>query len=368
MRQLNRILIVNPFGIGDVLFTTPFIAALKEKFPAVSISYIGNARTSPFLKNDPRIDKVFSYERDEYVEVYRKSPWQFLFKWKKLVDDIRAEKVDVAFDLSLGSPLGVALAWAGIPERIGYDYKGRGRWLTRKVPLRGYEGRPVAEYYLDLLEEIGAGSREPGAKSSIAATAPCRKTFLCVSQADSDWAAAFLKAHHLEPRKFIVIYPGGGASWGKTAVLKRWPLENHAKLADKIFEKTSLAVILLGDRDEKKLCETVKNAMRHPALNAAGETSVARAAALMQSARFVIANDGGPLHIAVASGVRTISIFGPVDENVYGPFPREDHIIAVKSLPCRPCYRNFRMSDCRHLSCLRQLTVDEVYSTLEEHL
>ena len=158
MTSPTKILIVNPFGIGDALFTTPFIAALKERFPAVSISYIGNARTVPFLRNDPRIDKVFSYERDEYVAVYRKSPWQFLLKWKKLVDDIRAEKFDSAFDLSLGSPLGLALAWAGIPERIGYDYKGRGRWLTRKVPLKGYEGRPVAEYYLDLLRQVVQGS------------------------------------------------------------------------------------------------------------------------------------------------------------------------------------------------------------------
>ena len=201
---MTRILIVNPFGIGDVLFTTPFIAALKERFPAVSISYIGNARTVPFLRNDPRIAKVFSYERDEYVAVYRKSPWQFLLKWKKLVDEIRTEKFDIAFDLSLGSPLGLALAWAGIPERIGYDYKGRGRWLTRKVPFRGYEGRPVAEYYLDLLRhwtlDTGHSSvvaQEHSTSNSLVSSVKCQvslKMSLYASQADSDWAVAFLSA------------------------------------------------------------------------------------------------------------------------------------------------------------------------------
>ncbi len=382
----NRILIVNPFGIGDVLFTTPLIAALKDKFPGVFIGYIGNARTVPFLRNDPRIDKVFCYERDDYVAVYKKSPGSFLFKWRSLVEEIRAEKFEVAFDLSLGSPLGLALAWAGIPERIGFDYKGRGRWLTRKIPLARYEGKHVAVYYLDLLELIAQGAlgtrhsaherkrrTSEGAKCGSPASGECRvasdrrySMSIYVCSSDSDWAEAFIKANRLEAGEFVLIFPGGGASWGQGAALKRWSAENYAKLADKIIEKTSLAVILMGDRNEKELCETVKNVMRSPAINAAGGMSITQAAALIKGARFVVTNDGGPLHVAVACGVRTVSIFGPVDENVYGPFPRAGHLVAVKDLPCRPCYRNFRMSDCQHLSCLRNLTVDEVFNQVKE--
>jgi lipopolysaccharide heptosyltransferase II len=353
---MKNILIVCPFGIGDMLFTTPLIGALKEVCPDGRISYIGNARTSPILRNDPRIDKVFSYERDEFVEVYRRSPLAFACKWFSFVRSIRGEKFDTAFDLSLGSPLGLALKLAGIPERIGYDYKGRGRWLTRKIPFTGFEGRHVAEYYLDLVPQRAADVR-------------ARQMAVFPSAQDQAWAGEFMRAHGLKDRQFLVVYPGGGASWGKASGQKRWPAEGYSKLADKIIEKTMLPIILMGDKNEVDLCERVVSAgSRQNMVNAAGRTSLLEAAALMRRARCVITNDGGPLHVAVAAGARTASVFGPVDPVVYGPFPDKGHAVVTRGMPCQPCYRRFRMTDCCHLSCLKELTVEDVYNQIERLL
>ncbi|MBF0387023.1 MAG: lipopolysaccharide heptosyltransferase II [Candidatus Omnitrophica bacterium] len=347
MFEPRRVLIVNPFGIGDMLFSMPLVGALKASFPSVSISYIGNARTAPILGNDPRLDKVFSYERDEFVAVYKRSPLAFVNKWLNLVRDLRAGGFDTAYDLSLGSPLALALALAGIPRRIGYDFKGRGRWLTHKVPLPGYEGRHAAEYYLALLDQDHRG-----------------KMAIFPSPADQAWAREFMLRYKLSAKEFIVIHPGGGASWGKGAGLKRWPAVNFAKLADKMIEKRACPIILVGDKNEVALCTEVAQAMRQRVVVAAGEMNVLQAAALMQAARLVVANDGGPLHVAVAAGAVTASIFGPVDPKVYGPYPAEGHIVIQKGLACQPCYRNFRMSDCGHQSCLKSLSADEVFNNI----
>jgi lipopolysaccharide heptosyltransferase II len=355
MRQFNRILIVNPFGIGDVLFTTPFIAALKERIPGVSISYVGNARTAPFLRNDPRIDKVFSYERDDFVAVYRRSPWQFILKWKQLVADIRAGQFDLAFDLSLGSPLGLALVLAGVPERVGFNYKGRGRWLTRSFPLQRYEKCHIVDHHFELLRLMGIEA-EPG------------KMRFYLQQKDKEWADNFLEKEHLTTSNIIGMFPGGGASWGAGARFRHWDIAKYAKLADKIIEKASCSLILFGDKTDRDLCEDIAARMSRKPVIVAGWTSLGEAAALMERCRLLVMNDSGAMHVAAALGVRTVVIFGPVDEKVYGPFPVHEQIIVSKPIPCRPCYRNFRMSDCRHLSCLKQLTVDEVYSTLEEFL
>ncbi|HQP10619.1 MAG TPA: hypothetical protein PKV41_04475 [Candidatus Omnitrophota bacterium] len=72
--------------------------------------------------------------------------------------------------------------------------------------------------------------------------------------------------------------------------------------------------------------------------------------------------------MAVAAGTRTVSIFGPVDENVYGPYPRGNHIVIKKELACRPCYRRFRRARCEHISCLNQLTVEEVLERIAKIL
>lgn len=343
-----------------MLFTTPLIAALKAHVPDMYIGYLGNARTEPLLRGDPRISCVFRYERDEFVALYRRSPWQFVRRWQALVTEMRAKKFDLALDCSLGSPVSAALFWAGIPRRIGYDYKGRGRWLTDRLAFKGYEGRHVAEYVLDLLGHAGLPCRVPGQDAWPMRVFP--------SAEDEEFARSFMREHHLRPGRFVAVYPGGGASWGQGAFQKRWPAREYAKLADKVVEKSSLAIILMGDCGEKELCAAVAGAMKFPAVNAAGGTSLLQSAALMRQARFVLANDGGPLHVAVASGARTVSVFGPVDPVVYGPFPSAGHTVVQKKMACQPCYRRFRMSDCRHLGCLRLLEVDELFNQLKELL
>ncbi|MBF0595098.1 MAG: glycosyltransferase family 9 protein [Candidatus Omnitrophica bacterium] len=356
---MKKILIVNPFGIGDVLFTTPMIAALKAWRADLSISFIGNARTLPFLKNDPRLEEIFSYERDEFVAVYRRSPLAFLRQWSDFVSGLRQQGFDTAIDCSLGSPLGLALAWAGIPCRIGYDYKGRGRWLTHKVPFKGYEGRHVAQYYLDLLCHLDPAFAGASAGASF-------KTAIFCSQEDQAWASTFMQRHQLGAKAFVIVHPGGGASWGGSAGLKRWPAVNFAKLADKMIEKGACPIILMGDQREISLCDEVAGAMKHKPVMAAGQASITQAAALMCLARLVVANDGGPLHVAVAAGAETVSVFGPVDPDVYGPYPPQGHGIVQKGLPCQPCYRHFRMSDCNHQRCLKGLLVDDVFNKIKE--
>lgn len=70
--NLRRVLIINPFGIGDVLFTTPVIKALNAAIPGVRIGYLCNSRTGEILRNDPLVDYIFIYDRDEFESVKKK--------------------------------------------------------------------------------------------------------------------------------------------------------------------------------------------------------------------------------------------------------------------------------------------------------
>jgi len=72
--------------------------------------------------------------------------------------------------------------------------------------------------------------------------------------------------------------------------------------------------------------------------------------------------------VAVSAGVKTVSIFGPVDPQVYGPYPMANHTVVQKLLPCQPCYRRFRMANCGHISCLGELSVEEVYRKVQNIL
>jgi len=84
----------------------------------------------------------------------------------------------------------------------------------------------------------------------------------------------------------------------------------------------------------------------------------------------VVTNEGGPLHMAVALGVKTVSLFGPVDEKTYGPYSmNDDHIVVSrKDVGCRPCYKKFKYNNCEKRLCLDSITVDEVLEAAERLL
>ena len=104
--NLESFLIINTFGIGDVLFSTPLIRNLKEFYPQSRIYYLCNKKTAPILRSNPLIHKTFVYERDEFVEAGKESFWKGLKKYLIFLSEIKKEKIDVALDLSLNTPFG----------------------------------------------------------------------------------------------------------------------------------------------------------------------------------------------------------------------------------------------------------------------
>jgi lipopolysaccharide heptosyltransferase II len=352
----QRILIINIFGIGDVLFTTPLISSLKNNIPGIFLGYLCNRRTAEIFESDSRIDKVFVYERDEFHAVSQKSKLAYWRKVRSLAQEIKKERFDLVIDLSMSSFMGFVCCWAGIKTRAGFDYKGRGFFLTRKTKLKGYEGKHVVEHYFELFRSMGLPVQE-------------RNLDIPIGMAEQQWAGDWFLRQQLSAQDMVIaVIPGGGASWGKAAAYKRWPAESYAKLADKMIEKFSAKIILMGDKSEEGLCRDVANRMQHKVLESCGQTTILRFAALLQKCRLAVVNDGGPLHVAVAAGTKTVSLFGPVDEIVYGPYPRDGHSVVSKTIACRPCYRKFRMTDCDHISCLRTLEVEEVLGAVENIL
>ena len=152
---MKKILLINPFGIGDVLFTTPIIHTLKDSLPGVKIGYICNRRTSAILENNPFIDFVFVYERDEFQQIRNESFINWIKKNIDFLSKIRQQDFNLAIDFSLNSQYEFFSWFAGIKERVGYNYKNRSWLLTKKIKLECYSDKHIVEYYAELLKLIG---------------------------------------------------------------------------------------------------------------------------------------------------------------------------------------------------------------------
>jgi lipopolysaccharide heptosyltransferase II len=276
-----------------------------------------------------------------------------------LASGIKKEKFDVAFDFSLDHRYSLITKFAGIKKRIGFNYKNRGRFLTDKIDIDGYTDRHVVEYYLDLLKILEIR----------------RKTYnleLFVSKGDESKAKHILKSYGIQDKDIIIgIAPGAGASWGEDAYLKHWPAVNFGELADKIIDNFGAKIIVLGDASEIPLADTIRNTMHNKAIDLVGTTTLGELAAIINNLNILVANDGGILHMAVALGKKTVSFFGAVDPQVYGPYPTDErrHIILRKNLECSPCYVKFHLAGChRNKECLETIDVDLALNAVKKLL
>jgi heptosyltransferase-2 len=361
MKQPNSFLIINTFGIGDVLFSTPLLRNLKENFPEAKIFYLCNRRVYPVLKNHPLIDKIFIYERDEFEKVRKQSKFAWLKKIVAFVSDIKKEKIEVALDLSLNSQFAFFSWFGGIKKRLGLDYKGRGRFLTDKIEINGFQDKHVANYYLSLLNLLNIKPKES-------------KLEVYADKLSKLWADNFIKNNGISNSDFIIgVAPCGGQAFGKEANMKRWPEDKFSSLIDKLIEEFNAKILIFAGPNEKREVSNIISGLSNSArCFEFTDCSLDQIIAMIDKCKLFIGNDTGPLRFADALDKKIIAIFGPVDEKVYGLYPSDlanKRIIVNEDLACRPCYKKFRLPECSYeRKCLRGITVKEVFESADKVL
>ena len=346
MRSLRRILIAQPYGIGDGLLMTPLLRALRTIPTVEAVDLLLGSRTESVFQNNPHVDQIFSIDKGKW----HSSGKNVIFKelsslWKNL-----RGRYDLLIDFSLQREYGFYGMLLGIPRRIGFNFKGRGIFLTESLPLpKGFEGAHVVDLYCELGKLIGLEIED-------------RFLEFYLSEEDR-------KSVSQIPTPYLAVAPGGGESWGNDAVFKRWPVTHFVELLSRMKERMDFeAVVVLGSGGEREFGEELQRNLSQPVFNFCGELSLGTSAALLEKSALFVANDGGLVHLARALHVPAIAFYGPVDPQVYGPYPPspEAASIAREGLPCRPCYRRFRYnSACADRECLTALTPGEALQRLD---
>ncbi len=352
MKPLKRILIVNPFGIGDCLFLTPLIRALKKEARVEKIVLLLGSRTEAVFENDSYVDESIPIDRGWFRKQSFLRKLKFVFS---LILRLRKEKFDTLIDVSLSREYSfLAKFFLGIHKRIGFDYHKRGLFLSDRFQLpQGYSNKHVIKYYLDLLKplEVEASSQE---------------MHLHVLEREINEVDVLREsAFNSGDDSYIVVAPGGGDSWGRDAQFKRWPVNYFVQLLSLLkMDLPTKQIVLLGSPGEKDLAEDfLELGPEFSVVNWIGKRKLRESFALIKKAAFVLTNDGGICHVSKALKTPVIAFYGPVDPMVYGPFPKtlDDVTIHRKDLECQPCYSSFRYnSECQTIDCLRGLMPNNV--------
>lgn len=351
--MIERALLINPFGIGDVVFSMALVEALKKNIPSVRVGFLGNERTVALLRMNASIDVCHEFNRDELRALRRKSPVAYLKRVRAYFREWKAERYDTCFDLSLGREFAFMAFLAGIGRRVGFNYKNRGWFLSHPTPLIAYERQHVTDWQLSLLNSVGLRALP------VSAVLPLK-----IPDSAEQRASQILES--TGHSHFLALAPGGGRSWGPDASYKQWSPDRFSAVANRV-SIPGVFVLLVGDPEEEDLLKKVAQGLSVPSILVSGE-SLPVVAALLKRSRFLLCNDGGLLHLANALGVKTVSIFGPVDEKVYGPYGKDtEHEVVVEEVSCRPCYRNFHFPACAHRRrCQEELSVEKVLAAVRK--
>ena len=174
---------------------------------------------------------------------------------------------------------------------------------------------------------------------------------------DRDYIQDLLEDCAVKKDEFLVVINPGG-NWE----LKRWPRENFAQLSDQLIQRYQARVIITGALKDMPLARDIAARMKHKPLIFCGKTSLGQLAALMARVDLVIANDSGPMHIAVSQGAKVIALFGPTSVEITGPCGQGQSVVIQKDVHCLlPCYK----LDCRRNRCMEAISVEEVLRAAE---
>lgn len=346
----ERILLIRPDHLGDLLFTTPALQHLRQAWPHAQISALVGPWGQAILAGHPALDDLLTLPFPGFTRQPAASP---LAPYQLLVTEaarLRPRHFDLALILRFDHWWGAWLAQrASIPRRIGFAIPECMPFLTTAVPY-------VPQQH-EVLQNLTLAAAAVGQPCTTAAP-----LYFRVPDAAAAWAAAWLQQHGIDTRRLAALQPGSGAE------VKLWRVEAWAALATALQEK-GLALLLIGGAGETPLARAINERLAQPILSLVGDTSLEQTAALLQRCALVIGLDSGPMHLAAAVGAPTIHLYGPVDAARFGPWADPasptPHRVLTSDWPCAPCNRlDFSQAELPLHPCVRAISVEQVLAAL----
>ena len=339
--EIRKVLVIKLWAIGEYLMATPAFAALRELYPQAEVTLLTGVAAAPLAAAAPTFDRVWTVPEELFVK-------RRVRELRRLRERLAAENADLAVGFHLAWEFSAFAAWAGVPNRVGFDRDGDGFAHTVKVPR--LERRHQVEEYFDLARACGAAG-EPGP--------------LAVAPGDEAEAEA---EHLLSEPPFamsapVLVAPGGGVNPKTRMEAKRWPAERYVELVNIL--KADYDVALVGGPSDAALNAGVAAATG--AIDLTGKTSLPALYLLFKKAKAFIGNDSAPMHLAAAAGTPTVAFFGPTDPKVNGPW-RTPALILTHETDCLPCYEDGYFPDCDHRRCLTAITASDAASRVYDFL
>jgi ADP-heptose:LPS heptosyltransferase len=315
-QKFSKILLIRLDRLGDFITSLPVIDNLTEAYPEARIYVL----VKPYLQ-----ELALTIKNIDTVIVY-----QNFFKTTRR---LRRQHFDLAIDLLYDYKLKTAMLafLSAASTRLGFAWGYRELLFSDFVAPRTFRGKSLVSMNLALIEKIGVPVR------------------------------VHVPAMHVEKKAFpsrtiIAIHPGGYYP------SQRWDRDNFASLAKKLLQRYDCDILVIGTVKEQSLVRQIVSQVNDERARAVFPR-MQELAALLSDCACLICNNSGPLHLAAALGVATVSTMGPTIPEMWWP-QGNNQIVIRKDLACSPCSKAI----CQNHDCMNSISIEEMDKAVDSLL
>ncbi|HYJ05767.1 MAG TPA: putative lipopolysaccharide heptosyltransferase III [Chthoniobacterales bacterium] len=280
-----NILLLQLKRIGDLILTTPSIAALREKFPGAHLSLVVSPAATGLLPAIRGIDKVYTV----------RGKTNDAFDWIAL----SLGRFDYCLDFTRNDRSAFLTFLSGARKRVTSDHP-KLRMKMRAKSYNEFVDAPVGtlhtvDYHLSLLKALGIDDASRAIRLDLPET--------IVQQAEQLLAAAGVG------EEFVIFHPGSARAE------KFWEPNRWAQVIDHCARETGITCVLTGGRSplEQAQISAIKTSTKAGVIDVSGKTTLLTLAALVRKARLLVTVDSAPMHFAAAWGTPQVVLFGPTN-------------------------------------------------------
>lgn len=339
----RRILIVRLSAIGDVVFSSPLIEALRRTWPEAHISWLVEPPAAPLLQHNSSLSAVI---------IWPKSHWQRLFKswqWWTLLTEMRqfrrhlqAQQFDLVLDIQGLLKSAILASWTKAPRRIGLHSGEPTRWFLSDVLPKNPDNRRIGSEYLGFAQAIGLAvddfqmhiALDEGAKAKreqIGADGPYVVICPFTTRPQKHWLAGHWSnlAAALHARGMRVVMLGGPADVAAAEAILVPAVDSAVTNGQGSGEVLASSASLAGNLSARPV-SAIESLV--------GETRLLETAAVISGAQLLIGVDTGLTHMGIAFAVPTVALFGSTCP--YTDTTRDNARVIYDALDCSPCRRS----------------------------
>ena len=330
MAFTQRILVVGPAWVGDMVMAQSLFITLKQRFPDADIDVLAPAWSRPLLARMPEVSSTVPMPVEH---------GEFGFGVRKRLGRAVRFRYSQAIVLPRSWKSALTPAFAHIPVRTGYRGEFRYGLINDMRPLEKKVLTQTVQRFTALGLERGAALPPVIHQPKLRVDPGNQKLLLDINRLNLD-------------KPVVAIMPG--AEYGSA---KRWPIERYGELARRLVD-SGRQVWVLGSAKEHELGDRILRATGEGVTNLCGTTKLVDAVDLLALAQCAVTNDSGLMHIAAAVGVKLVALYGS-STPVYTPPLSDKAEVVYLGISCSPCFE--RECPLGHLNCLMGITVDDVF-------